>query len=466
MNTCTGIRAGVTLVVLLVLASCDTLVGSGTSGNSSSSDSSIGQGLWTWLSGSNIPGRSGVYGTQGVATSGNVPGARTGATSWNDNDGNFWLFGGFGRGADGSLGDLNDLWRFDGRNWIWVSGNFGPGDSGAYGTRGVASAANNPPARRGGASWIDRDGNLWLFGGSRFSVNGPVRFNDLWRFDGADWTWISGDDGINQAGIYGEVGIPAIVNVPGARESAVAWVDSGGHFWLFGGAGFDSAGTAGDLNDLWRFDGLNWTWVSGDNSANVSGEYPVEGPSLVERPPGPGGRNGAAGWIDGNDNLWVFGGLGRDGDGTRGRLNDLWYFDGSDWFWVSGADTVDQIGEYGTVGVGGPDNEPGSRSAVAHWTDDSNRFWLFGGFGFDSVGADGQLNDLWYFNGSVWTWVSGADTVHRPGVYGEQGVPISGNVPGARDGAAAWMSRDGDLWLFGGRTASNLGNNDLWRFRK
>jgi hypothetical protein len=39
---------------------------------------------------------------------------------------------------------------------------------------------------------------------------------------------------------------------PGGK--AVAWTDSSGNFWLFGGDGYDSAAVSdGLLNDLWRY---------------------------------------------------------------------------------------------------------------------------------------------------------------------------------------------------------------------
>jgi len=60
---------------------------------------------WTWVSGSNtIPANgviSGVYGTQGIPAPANVPGARYGAVSWADKNGNLWLFGGDGFDSTG-----------------------------------------------------------------------------------------------------------------------------------------------------------------------------------------------------------------------------------------------------------------------------------------------------------------------------------------------------------------------------
>ena len=38
------------------------------------------------------------------------------------------------------------------------------------------------------------------------------------------------------------------------------------------------------------------------------------------------GRNKLAGWVDSSGNLWLFGGLGFDSNGSPGYLNDLWEF--------------------------------------------------------------------------------------------------------------------------------------------
>jgi hypothetical protein len=66
---------------------------------------------WTWVSGSNTTGAMGVYGSLGVASASNIPGARSNAVSWIDSSGNLWLFGGLD-GSIGSEGYLNDLWRY------------------------------------------------------------------------------------------------------------------------------------------------------------------------------------------------------------------------------------------------------------------------------------------------------------------------------------------------------------------
>src|SRR5258708_17829332 len=49
---------------------------------------------WTWMGGSKTDNSIGIFVTLGSTAARNVPGARTGAVSWTDGAGNFWLFGG------------------------------------------------------------------------------------------------------------------------------------------------------------------------------------------------------------------------------------------------------------------------------------------------------------------------------------------------------------------------------------
>ena len=67
------------------------------------------QNDWTWVSGSLYYNQYGTYGTQGVPVPGNMPGGKLGASSFRDNQGNLWLFG----GSDSYyIHPYNDLWKF------------------------------------------------------------------------------------------------------------------------------------------------------------------------------------------------------------------------------------------------------------------------------------------------------------------------------------------------------------------
>ncbi|MCK5608989.1 hypothetical protein KAR91_44355, partial [Candidatus Pacearchaeota archaeon] len=350
---------------------------------------------WTWVTGSDTGNNKGVYGTKGVADPTNDPGARVGGISWTDSSDNFWLFGGNGYGNAGySNGLLNDIWKYDGQNWTWVSGSGKFYSHGVYGTKGVADPANIPGARGGSAYWTDSDDNLWLFGGSGYtSTNSQGVLSDLWKYDGENWTWISGANTLSTKGVYGTKGVADPANTPGARSSSAYWTGSAGDFWLFGGIGFDSAGSIGHLNDLWKYDGSRWTWVCGSDTVESYGIYGTKG--IGDTANVPGARVASSSWTDSAGNLWLFGGYGFTIEGNEGHLNDLWKYDGENWTWVIGADTVGNYGVYGTKGVADPANIPGARFASIFWANRENNLWLFGGYGRDGGGRSGQLNDLW-----------------------------------------------------------------------
>jgi N-acetylneuraminic acid mutarotase len=436
--------------------------------------------VWTWVTGAETINASGVYGTLGTGSTANVPGARSEAISWTDSAGNLWLFGGAGYDSTGASNYLNDLWQYtpSNRQWTWVSGAKTQGAPGAYGTLGAGSTANVPGARQDSISWTDNAGNLWLFGGLGYDSTGASGYlNDLWQFAPStqEWKWVSGAKTINASGVYGTLGTGSTANVPGARGGAISWADSAGNLWLFGGYGFDSSGTNGNLNDLWQYtpSTQQWTWVSGAKTINASGVYGTLGTGSTANVPG--ARHAAVPWTDSAGNLWLFGGLGNDSTGAGGDLNDLWQYTPSNqqWTWVSGAKTINAFGIYGTLGTGSTTNVPGARNWAVSWTDSAGNLWLFGGYGYDSTGASGyftSLNDLWKYTPSTqqWAWVSGAKTINASGAYGTLGTGSTTNVPGARQSALSWTDSAGNFWLFGGYGYDSTGAigslNDLWRY--
>jgi len=375
------------------------------------------------------------------------------------------------------------------------------GQGGVYGGAGAV-----PGGRLGAATWTDTSGNFWLFGGS----DGGHFYNDLWKYntsalnpstytttEGA-WTAVSGIGLTDQAGNY-----TAGTLIPGSRTNALTWTDSAGNFWLFGGFGYDGTGVLGFLNDLWEFNGSTWTFVSGGatNAANQNGTTTM-----------PGGRQEAVGWADAHGNLWLFGGEGLDSVGTlNGILNDLWVYNitGKQWTLVTGSTMANQTGAYPALPVTGPVNTttaagtcglavgdvplscqavsltaalPGSRWGASGWIDENGSLWLFGGWGLDSTGTNGNgaLSDTWVYTPNAtagqpgtWAWVKGSNTGSQNGLYGDETRPYKTfelNNPGGRSNATHWIDHNNQLWLFGGEgydSTSTTGSgylNDMWRY--
>ena len=473
---------------------------------------------WAWMGGLNTGAENQVYGTLGMPAAGNIPGARYQASTWIDSSGNFWLFAGF------NATQQNDLWKFNPSTseWAWINGSIATNywvnpapfvgqnqsQSGSYGTLGTFSVANVPGDREGAASWTDSSGNFWIFGGEGLDATGTLGIlNDVWEFNPStsEWAWMGGSSAINdscflyysseyancaQPGVYGTSGTPATGNIPGSRVGATTWADSKGNIWLFGGWGYDiSQQLQYFFNDLWEFNPSTnkWAWMGG-NGATLGG-YCFIDPDLMYWPdcgqagvygamgtPSassvPGGRSNATGWVDNNGNLWLYGGWGFDANGNfgnEGYPDDLWEYNTSTnkWTWMGGNSTIPIGCTYlndecvfstitGTLGTPAAGNFPGPRFQNSSWKDSSGNFWLF----------SGAANDLWEFNPSAneWAWMGGSTTLASTGVFGTLGEPASGNNPGKRIAAADWIDSSGNLWLFGGETASSEYDNDLWKF--
>lgn len=422
---------------------------------------------WTWMSGDKTVVRDGVYGPKGTANYTNKPGGRYGSISWTDSSGNLWLFGGLGNAGFNTNVHFNDLWKYAPltSQWTWISGDSTADQSGVYGIKGTAASTNKPGSRSRSLNWTDVTGNLWLFGGVRYSTYSNGYSNDLWKYSlsTGQWTWMSGDSTFYQPSIYGKKSTPDSANNPGARSGVITWTDASDNLWLFGGYVASPIGY-GDLNDLWKYSpssGL-WTWISGDSTVLPSGIYGTKGtPASGNKPES---RYEAVSWTDATGNLWMFGGSTYK-SGAPTSLNDLWRYNilTGLWTWMSGDSTFLQPSVYGTKGIAAVVNKPGARYGAVSWTDASGSLWLFGGNGVSS------LNDLWKYTPStgLWTWMSGDSTSNQAGVYGTKGMVATANKPGARFRAVNWTDASGNLWLFGGNGYAALGKgylNDLWKY--
>jgi gliding motility-associated-like protein len=413
-------------------------------------------GVWTWMKGSQTPTLPAVYGTQGVSSPTNDIHSVYEAGEWTDLNGNFWIFGGV---ESVSLGYYSSLWRYTPSNneWTWMKGPSTTNAAGVYGIQGVPSPANYPGARSLARTWTDNNGNLWLFGGNGYDVNGNLNvLNDLWKYDIAtnEWTWMSGSQTGNPAPNFGIQGVPSPSNIPAPSVETVAtWIDAAGNLWMFGGLNALTLST----DDMWKYDVSTniWTWMSGQSSGQVFPNYGLLGvPSPSNTP---GGRYIYGHWQDQQGNFWMFGGV----DATTNAAADMWMYNPNTliWTWMAGSNVSLPPASNNTfttqcIAGGYPDGIFENRAC---WTDPCGRFW--------GMGTD--FNYLWFFDPATlqFTWVTGSLIPQPSPVYGTQTVPAPGNVPAPVMGGNGFVDNAGDLWLFGGFNSFIGELNQVWRYQ-
>ena len=412
------------------------------------------------MKGDSIFDQPGNYGTQGISSPLNTPPAVYEPAEWKDINNNLWLFGGYNYSSNNKYGDL---WKYDvsTNNWTWMKGPGIPNQVGVYGTLGVASPNNLPGARAYAAlTWVDSDGNFWLYGGVGYSSLNFGGLSDLWKYDVStnEWTWMNGSQTTYTPAVYGVQGIPSINNTPGVRDETTAtWIDSSENLWFFGGQGLEY------YNDLWRYNisTSEWTWMKGSDLANQNGTYGVKG--IPDAANTPGARITYGKFKDQYGSFWLFAGAFAY---QSAYYNDVWKYDPgiNEWAWMSGSNYSDVSGSLTATCDPDTNNKPRGRyENRSCWSDDEGHFWTFGG---NSIG---YFSDLWSFDSNTlqWTLVKGTTGTNLPGYYGVQGVSSANNYPKARMGADGWIDDNCQLWLFGGTiiiSAIGYCMNDLWTF--
>ncbi len=66
----------------------------------------------------------------------------------------------------------------------------------------------------------------------------------------------------------------------------------------------------------------------------------------------------------------------------------------------------------------------------------------------------GYLNDLWMWNGTIWTWMGGSSSINDRGVFNKAIHSLS--IPSARTSVAT-RSINNNAYLFGGNGYDSLG---------
>lgn len=148
----------------------------------------------------------------------------------------------------------------------------------------------------------------------------------MWRYTPVtnNWTWIKGSNQGSALGVYGTKCVTDSGSNPSHRyESRTSWSDADGNFWMFGGIYPASLFSNVLLNDVWMYcvSTNQWTWEAGDSTSSTVGNWGTIG--VLSPSNKPYGRMGAAGWMDHNNTIYIFGG---SSDAWGSFYNDLWKY--------------------------------------------------------------------------------------------------------------------------------------------
>lgn len=418
---------------------------------------------WAWIKGDQIAKIGPVPGTKGVPDAANHPSALYNYGAVIDSQDNIWIFGGNGFSADDVAGsNFNDLWKFDTstKNWTWVDGTLTPNQAGIYDSKGAPSTTARPGGRRGLSMWLDNDDNIWIFGGyGRNAAGAEVWLQDLWKFDGSRWTWVWGDDtGGNLFPVAGAVGTFDASYSPAGRIKYGHWKDADGNFWLIGGKWGPNKYTM----DVWKWNGSMWGFFGGNATANGPDSY-AGGLGVSSALSYPGGDVYGDFWYDPTSNrVWIYG---------ANNLEAMWKWDGTNFAFMGGSTATNPTPNYGSLGVPDSSNFPRTTNSAngQTWVDPSTgHLWLYGGYGKDAAGVFDELDALWKYDGTQWTWVGGSNSVNQVPVRGASEVFHASHTPGARDAGVALVDSRGKVWLIGGWAYTSPGSGgylmDIWKF--
>jgi|GEM_PF-2069536 len=438
---------------------------------------------WNWVSGDSTLYAEGNYTSYWSNEELATPGSRDGSATWTDDEGNLWLFGGFGSDINNELGYLGDLWKFDvaTNKWMLVGGTTTRNTSSAFGLKGVPAASNMPSGRYLSLAWKDLSGNFWLYGGVENlqdnTFNLGVGTADLWKYDPVNglWTFVKGrteyvTDPPDLDLCYGTMGVEATSNdpLPRSTQNNPTWTDDQGRLWFF------------NEGEVWRYNIATncWTWMNGGTLQNgvftaPHSRYGTKG--IPDQQNHPGVRYYPAVFKGQDGNLWLYGGhyTGPQNDlDSWGFHNDTWKYDltANTWTWMHGDSTVNELATMGTIGQGTPFTNPGGRGGASGWVDTAGDFWMFGGRLKIKQGTDYYpffRNDLWKYSPALnqWTWMKESGQYSQPGLYGTKLIPADQNTPHSRYEASRWTNSQG-FWIFGGNTLPGQQGymNDLWCF--
>ena len=418
---------------------------------------------------SSLPANTSNY-FNSATTSVSKPGSlNQAASAYNEETRTLFVYG----GDNYKSGLFSNLWKYQDGQWVWLTGSGASSTTKpVYGTQGQESATVTPGSRMAAAMWCT-NGYVWLFGGRGYDVNGSLgRMSDLFRYNIAtgQWAWIKGPKTISGAGTFGTKGVAGASNNPPGLSGMRAWKPkvSGNTVYIYGGI---ASGTNDYHDAVWKFDGVDWTWTTGSNTAKA---VPV---SLVSNTYNssntPGARLNFA-FAQDTGGFYIYGGevcLLKNGSSTPVANNQLWHFDKTkeQWKFITGSfEGLKNTATYSTSTLNLSTLTPGYVRGASAWTYEG-RFYLLGGQAYTTKGLKVSSN-LWEWNGFNWAWLRGGKdsaAIQQSPVYSEPMEFDYEHLPYPRYYALNW--REGDVFYLAKGASTSLNSlivsmDDIWAF--
>lgn len=409
------------------------------------------QNQWTWMSGYLVsdavwifprpfPPPLSVRGTPWVLDSNVKPSVREHPAGGIVNNNDIYVYGG------ASLEDefSSDFWIYDisQQKWAFIS------DLGwevVLDTIGKESLTAHPGGRNRMASSVDKNGNIWLFGGlyKDRNTNEISARSDLWKYNTKTKKFTYFGDNENSE------------NKPSARYRTRAWTDKNNNLWMYGGA-LDNPSFTTSYNDLWKYDIATneWTFMTGNKNISYckncpNGVYPgtayMTGTQYYPR-----ARSDYGYWQDSLGNVWIYGGY-AESHGVD-EFGDLWRFTPStnEWSLISGNEVLNPPHTA---------TNPGSRNAPYCWVGNDNKLYMTGGLRQYSS----FLRDTWRIDPETGDWeaVSGENLINNSPISSGFQIESPENIPGASVNTLNHLTTGSHTYMFSGY---GMGENNLLGF--
>lgn len=409
------------------------------------------QNQWTWMSGylvsdaswifpRPLPSPLSVRGAPWVLDSAIKPSVREHPAGGITNNNEIYVYGGASLESEYS----SDFWVYDisQQKWAFISDL---GWQNIVGPIGQESSTAHPGGRNRMASAVDKDGNIWFFGGLYRDKNTAETFtrSDLWRYNPKTKKFAFFDE---YAGSQSK---------PSDRYRARAWFDNDNNMWMYGGA-VDTPSGSLSYNDLWKFNTTtkSWAFISGDKNQPFckncpNGVYPGTeyNPTIQYYPRA---RSDYGYWQDNSGNFWIYGGY-AESHGVD-EYGDLWKFSptNKEWTLISGNEAFNPPQTA---------TNPGSRNAPYCWVGSDNKLYMTGGLRQYSS----FLRDIWRINPTTGNWeaVKVDNMINNTPVSAGLKVESTTNIPGASVNTLNHITTGSHTYMFSGY---GMGSNNLLGF--